>query len=148
MIGLSDEPYRDALKDYIPDCKKAQLRLVVSAVLSNSVQGRDLTLVRPPTRAVAAGSVIEMVCTVECARPGDVVRNVAYLCFAEAPRSGVLVVGDRVKTTRFSGVILGFNEAHAPNHINVVVGSERLVSGRSLGLAPGDRIVIAARDYE
>lgn len=147
-MSSSTEPYSDTLAGYVPECRKAELSFKVSAVLANSVKGRNLQLVRPPTRVVAAGTVVEMVCTAELARPGQLVNDVAYLCFAETIRSGVLVVGDRLRARGLRGVVLGFNEDHAPNHINVIVGAEQAASGRSLGLEPGDLIIVGARDYD
>ncbi|RJQ07116.1 MAG: hypothetical protein C4551_07235 [Bacillota bacterium] len=145
---MSGEPYSNTLVGYVPECRKAELRFTVSAVLANSVKGRNLKLVEPPTRAVPAGAVVEMVCTTESVRPGQLVRDVAYLCFAEATESGVLVTGDRIRAGELRGVVLGFNEAHAPNHINVVIGATQAASGRSLGFEPGDLIVVEARDYD
>lgn len=145
---MNSEPYGNTLVGYVPECRKAELRFTVSAVLANSVRERNLHLIQPPTRAVVTGAVLEMVCTTEDARPGEVVHDVAYLCFAETVTSGVLVVGDRLRAGEFRGVVLGFNEAHAPNHINVIIGSGQAASGKALGFEPGDPIVVSARDYD
>jgi hypothetical protein len=38
------------------------------------------------------------------------------------------------------GTVLGFDETHEPNHINVIIGVARRRTGRELQFAPGRKI--------
>jgi len=148
-LGLSSvDPYLHKLAGYVPACRKAPLRLEVSVVLANSVVGRNLRLISPPTRAVSAGAIVELVCTTETACPDRVVHDVSYLCFAKALDSGVLVVGDLIGSTHLRGMVIGFNDDHAPNHTNVVIAAARALPGRELDLEPEELIIVGARDFD
>jgi hypothetical protein len=144
---LADDPYGQLLAGYVPDCQKAEIRLTVRVVLSNQVEGRNLRLIDPSTRAIVRGGIVEFIGTRDDSRPGQVVADVAYLCFAEAEQSSVLVAGDRVDFGAFKGRVVGFNEDHSPNHLNVVVRTDILEPGRKRGLTPGQGLVVCDRAY-
>jgi hypothetical protein len=102
------------------------------------------------TRAVRSGDVHEIVLT-PSARNGNCngrVDDVAYVGFAEFD-GGVIAVGDWVVTGDTTlGRVLGFDETHMPNHLNIVLESHLSLPGVQLGLHPGEPVAIrhAARD--
>jgi hypothetical protein len=55
------------------------------------------------------------------------------------------MVGDAVHAAHrgFLGTIAGFDEAHAPNHFNIVLKHETRRTGRELGLRLDEAIVIS-----
>jgi hypothetical protein len=144
---VHDDPYRTALAGHVPDCQKARIRLVVRAVLSNRIMGRDLKLMDVATRAIERGSIAEFIACERPSRPGDTVNDVAYLCFAEAKESGVLFVGDDIDFGVVTGTLAGFNDVHSPNHLNVVIHVGELATGRTRGLRPGTPVTVAARTF-
>ena len=54
--------------------------------------------------------------------------------------------GDNVTVAgRLIGQIAGFDETHLPNHLNIVVKAGKSVTGREIGLNPGDAIQFEGR---
>lgn len=61
--------------------------------------------------------------------------RIAYLGFVEIISGGVLVAGDELLIDgKVLGRIAGFDETHLPNHINIVIISDKRCDGVSLGL--------------
>lgn len=117
----------------------------VAVVLDGHLENRGLKLIQPMSRAYAAGTVIELIATDDpAAAPGAEVQAIAYIAFVELERSGVILAGDPVVWNgRTIGHIAGYDDTHMPNHQNVIVAVEKRTSGRELGLALEDRIVIS-----
>ena len=46
------------------------------------------------------------------------------------------------------GEVLGFDETHAPNHMNIVLMTDRLLTGRTAKLVPNARLVFVGRSRE
>lgn len=44
------------------------------------------------------------------------------------------------------GTVLGFDGCHLPNHYNIVIHAPRLLTGRSLALAPETPVVFTPAD--
>ncbi len=105
------------------------------AVLDYAIKDRGYTLIGTASRVVRAGDVHELIVTAEAtAAPGAVVNDIAVIGFAEFAQAGVLVAGDEVMMdTQRLGTIAGFEESHAPNHINIVIAGSRCQSGREAG---------------
>ena len=70
------------------------------------------------------GEIFELICTAEpSAKPGGRVDEATYLGFCEVRQAGVIRVGDVVELAgQALGRVAGFDETHAPNHQNIVVG--------------------------
>jgi hypothetical protein len=109
-----------------------------TGILTNVSHGRNMPLIASSSRAVRMHDIHELVCTQQTYAPGQTVDDIGYLAFIEIEESGVLAVGDHmyVGDRRF-GIIIGFNEVHAPNHINIVIEVETLCSGLQAGWKPG-----------
>lgn len=121
---------------------KTELSARLFAVLDLTTEDRGLSLIPQLSRAVRRGDVLELVCTDEDeAGPALTVDRAAYIGFAEVSEAGLLLCGDMVTVRQEEiGTIAGFDETHLPNHLNVVIRSKRLVTGRELDL-PLDELV-------
>jgi hypothetical protein len=67
--------------------------------------------------------VIELITTTqkEC-KPGDRVDRVTYIGFAEIQAGGVLRIDDQVVVKgEPRWTVVGFDETHHPNHLNVIM---------------------------
>ena len=115
-------------------------------ILDIAHHSRRLVLLPTYSRVLVAHSVQELVMTNEAGKkPGDVVDRVAYLGFFEVARSGCIIVGERLLANgREIGHVIGFDETHAPNHMNIVVRAKELRTGKQLGLRLGTRIDLKA----
>ena len=88
-------------------------------------------------RAIEEHSVHEiMLCDEADVTAGGVVDAVAYLGFVEIGTGGVIAAGDTLVVGGTPlGTVLGFDETHAPNHLNIVVVKHgRPETGHGLGL--------------
>jgi hypothetical protein len=89
------------------------------------------------------------VSTAEPARPGDSVESVGYLAWVAFERPGVLIVGDTVLVDgRELGEVCGFDETHAPNHYNIVIKTDELLTGRTARLSPETRVTFVGQSRE
>ena len=118
---------------------KAPVTGRICAVLELRYDRRGLELIPQPSRVVRTGDVHELFVTDEAgAAPGRVVDRATVLGFFEAIQGGVVRAGDRVTIDgREIGTVVGFDETHAPNHLNIVVGAPSLATGVDLGLDLG-----------
>lgn len=105
-------------------------------------QGRGLHLESFNSRALLQHEIHELILTTEPgAGKGSTVDRVTYIGFFEVLLGGmarigdVVVTGDRLDTEL--GVLAGFDLTHAPNHYNLVLSSERDVTGIDLDLRVG-----------
>ncbi|MEU2679579.1 hypothetical protein ABZ638_22100 [Streptomyces sp. NPDC007107] len=116
------------------------------AVMEHRRLTRGMKLERWQTRAVCAGAVHELMTTPSPPPPGsDRVDDVSYLGFAEFG-AGLLAVGDAVREAdgTLLGHVLGFDDTHLPNHMNVILLSEDRHTGRQRGLVPGDALELVS----
>lgn len=114
----------------------------VVAVLTSKRDARSLQLIHPWTRCVLQHEVHELLMTDEAdAAPGGTVNRVAAIAFVEFACSGLIMGTDRVVIGgRDVGAILGFDETHCPNHINIVLRGPERKTGLEWGIK-GDDIV-------
>ena len=143
------EPYEAGLARGRPQSIKTPLSGRVVVVLDTRRDQRGLALIHPQTRCIRAADVHEIIVTDEQSRgPGDQVEHVAGVGFFAFDESGVIMVGDEIRTDRTGliGAVVGFDESHAPNHFNIVVQAARSQTGRELGLRLGDRFVVVGRE--
>lgn len=136
------DPY-GALTDR-PPSKKSDVLAKIVTVFGNKRDKRGLNLITPYTRAVLQGQIHEFIITDEKdARPSSVVDRVGYLCFAEIKKGGAIMFGDKILVGgRLMGHLVGFDEYHMPNHINIVLYAEDLKSGFDLEIKVGQDMLI------
>lgn len=120
----------------------------VVVVLDTYRDGRQLALIHPYSRCVRAADVHELIITDDAsAKPGVTVDRVAGVGFMTFDMSGVVMVGDKLTCPRLGsfGVVVGFDLAHDPNHMNIVLYDTTRASGRALGLELGDELCFEAQ---
>ncbi len=117
-------------------------RIVV--VLDGLIDNRGLSLIKPPSRAFPAGTIIELIGTDDAAAsPGGTVEKIAYLAFVELTNGGVLLNGDPVYcNSQLIGTLVGYDDTHMPNHQNTIIKMNERKSGAQLGFALSDEIII------
>src|SRR5580704_7346503 len=99
----------------------------VVTVLDSTHEERGLKLICTYSRALKKNSIHELITTDETEKkPGDTANRIAYLAFFEVSRGGCIIVGEKlyVDGARI-GEIVGFDETHEPNHINIIVGVKK-----------------------
>lgn len=134
---LIADPYEHALR------RSCDGRLV--AVLDLAFDDKPYQLIENISRAVSAGSVHELICTDDDPAPGGRwVRHVSIIGFVEFEKGGIVAVGDEVRIAgRPVGRVAGFDESHAPNHINIMMHAVRRTSGFDLAARVEDPVVIS-----
>jgi hypothetical protein len=117
----------------------------VVTILASSHEARGLRLIPTYTRALRRDSIHELIATDETSKkPGDTVDRIAYLAFFEVSRSGMVIVGESLLADDVPiGTVLGFDETHEPNHINIVIGVGQRQTGKQLKLRIGSKIRLA-----
>ncbi|MBP8614175.1 MAG: hypothetical protein KBI40_04890 [Firmicutes bacterium] len=131
------DPYTRKLvtTNYYAD--KSILSARVVAVLRGELENRNLELIPQPSRVVKQGEIHELIVTDEESSPGKKVQRIAYVAFVEFLSGGVLLSEDLVFAgNRLLGSIAGYDMAHFPNHMNIVINGERL-SGEESGVTVG-----------
>ena len=122
--------------------KKKPVTGEIVVVLGLKLKSRELDLIKQPTRVINRDEVHELIATDEDAAPGRAVNNILYLGFFEVAAGGVIVVGDDLSLNqKHIGKLAGFNEIHAPNHINIVFKADQEFAER-MKMRNGDGIVL------
>ncbi|MCX5382369.1 Gfo/Idh/MocA family protein [Streptomyces sp. NBC_00083] len=145
VVELVEQAYRTARS------KERRLRMPAKEpvgahlvkLLFHRRDDRGMSLSPWGSRCVRAGDVHELVTTTDHpSAPGDRIDAVGFLGFAEFTRATVLERGDQLWLgERLIGVVVGFDECHAPNHYNVLIHSDRLLTAEDLDLSAGDLVV-------
>ena len=140
---MADDPYvRNIFGKKNPYYAKRSVKGQLVVVLDGTYEERGLSLIKPPSRALRAGEIHELIVTDESAQPGIKVNNIAYVGFIEVTIGGVIVVGDEVHVgNKVIGKIAGYDETHMPNHLNIVLNGERS-PGKERGLVLEEEVVI------
>ena len=120
-------------------------------VISDSMrENREMQLIIQKSRAVAEKEIHEVIVTEEKdAKPGAKVDTVAYQGFFEVINGGLISVGDHlIIGNKFIGKVCGFDETHYPNHINIVVITDKLATGLGNQLQLGDEVIFYMADED
>lgn len=117
---------------------------VVIAVLRTSRVDRGLKLIAERTRCIRRSDIHEFIITNESdPRPGGAVDRIGYLAFVEFETGGVIAAGDVMSIDgRDVGQLVGFDETHAPNHMNIVIRSEDRTAGLARGIELGQSVIL------
>ena len=120
------------------DGPKRALRGTLIKVLRHRREQRGMSLEPYASRCVRAGEIHELAVTDHPETgPGARIDRIGFLGFAEFTCAGVLDRGDELWIgDRCVGTVLGFDACHFPNHYNVLVHAERVVTGSDLRLLP------------
>ena len=114
----------------------------VVTVLNSAHEARGLKLIATWSRALPKNSIHELIATDEAGkRPGDTADRIAYLAFFEVTRGGCIIVGETLFVDgKAVGEIIGFDETHEPNHINIIIGVKQRQTGRQMKISVGSQI--------
>jgi hypothetical protein len=125
-------------------CQKCDVLAEIVVVLSRKISNRGLKLISPYSRAVVTGGIHEFIVTDESrALPLSSVDRAAYVGFAEIKKGGVIMVGEQVSIVdHVIGQVVGFDETHMPNHLNIVVYSTEWKSGFDHAVSVGQQMRI------
>lgn len=141
---MPTDPY-DSLLDASPyeDAKKSPVTGGTVVLLDVKYEDdRGLELIAPLSRAVQRREVHEILLTDEDdPRSDGVVDRAAVFGFVEIERGGVVAVGDEFAVgDRALGTVVGFDETHAPNHLNVVIRSDDFRTGIEMDVPLGTTV--------
>lgn len=117
--------------------KRAVTGVLVKTLL-HSRTDRGMALEPYASRCVRRGELHELVTTDHReTAPGSRIDRVGFLGFAELTCGGVIDRGDGfwIGDMRI-GTVLGFDACHFPNHYNILISTDRLLTGGDLGLLP------------
>lgn len=119
----------------------------VVTVLNSTYERRGLKLIPTYSRALKKFSIHEIIATDETDKlPGDTANRIAYLAFFEVSHGGCILVGETMFVDgKPVGQIIGFDETHEPNHINIIIGVNTRRTGPQLKIKPGSRIKFSRR---
>ncbi|MEN6412779.1 MAG: hypothetical protein ABFC84_08435 [Veillonellales bacterium] len=136
------DPYAAGKLVSNPYTKKSDVAGPLVAILDGRMEDRGLNLMKPISRCVKTYDVHEIILTDEQeAGPGRKVNRIAYLGFFEVAGGGVIVAGDKVLLDDVCvGVLAGFDETHMPNHLNIVIKTDKLLTGVECGAGLGNII--------
>lgn len=111
----------------------------IVTVLDGRHEQRGIKLISSYSRAVPRYSIHELIATDERdKKPGDTLDRISYLAFFEVVAGGCLLVGQTVHIGGLPvGHIIGFDETHEPNHLNIIISVSERKTGRELDLHPG-----------
>lgn len=106
---------------------------------------RGMTLSPWDTRCVLPGEVHELVVTTDRPRAaGDRIDRVAFLGHTEITAAGLIEKGDLVFCGEtFVGEVAGFDECHVPNHLNILIAADRLVTADVAAASVGTAVRFA-----
>jgi hypothetical protein len=133
------DPYAAGKFTSNPYAAKTDVAGALAVVLRGKMEDRGLELIKPISRCIKKHDIHELILTDEPdAKPGSRVDRIAYLGFAAIADGGVIVAGDEVYLAgRLIGTLAGFDETHMPNHLNIVIRTDRLADGVEQGAALG-----------
>lgn len=137
-----NDPYAAGKMTANPYACKSDISGILKVMLDGRMDNRGLSLMTPPSRCVCVHQIHELILTDEIgAKPGSEVNRIAYLGFFEVQEGGVLLHGDEVwLEDRLIGHLAGFDETHMPNHLNIVIRTDQLMTGSELKASPGSRL--------
>ena len=114
----------------------------VVTVLDSTHEKRGLKLIPTYSRALRKNSIHELIDTDEAdKKPGGTANRIAYLAFFEVTRGGCIIVGETLFVNgKPVGQIVGFDETHEPNHVNIILDVKKRKTGAQLKISVGSKI--------
>lgn len=144
------EPHAGGVLDNdFPYTDKRTVEGHLVCVLGARADDRGLELTVHPSRAVLCHEIHEILMVEDPeAAPTRTVRRVAYAGCVEIARGGMILIHDRVVVAgRDIGTVVGFDETHLPNHMNIaVLASGELRNGEELELEIDDSVSFVMGD--
>ena len=128
--------------------RKTEVRGRMFAILDWAVNDRGLNLMPHISRAVRRGDILELITTEEEGkRSGVIVDQIATLGFVEVTEAGLLLNGDTLSIDKEDiGEVIGFDETHMPNHLNVVIRVANRRTGKEAEIKLDATVKLSAID--
>lgn len=109
-------------------------------LLFHKQMDRGMMLAEYKTRCIRVGEIHEIVTTDQTNEEGKI-NQVGFLGFAEILQSGIIEKGDSVYIGgNLIGKVVGFDECHFPNHYNIVIAANKLITAMDIDLAVEEKI--------
>jgi len=139
---VSKEPHGSGILDKYPYGAKSDVIGRVVCVLDARSDERGMELVIHPSRALRRHEIHELAVTDQGeAAPGLTIDRVAYLAFLAIEQGGVVLQGDTVTAGgKTLGKVVGFDETHFPNHLNILIHAGVRRTGLEVGLRLDDAV--------
>jgi|SRR5690625_2216896 len=135
------DPYK---RNIIPTdlyLKRSTIEGKLVAVMAEGIKDRKLKIIKPITRALCKYEIVELISTDEKVNQLNQVNDVAYLGFVEVQKGGIVRKGDNVFINNKNiGHVLGYDETHMPNHLNLIVRMGKSLTGLDLNLNLKDKV--------
>lgn len=147
---MGKDPYAQGLISFNPFVERRKVKGELVTVLDGRLADRGIELIHPRSRVLQKNEIHELILTVEKdAKPASQVNRICYLGFFEVHQGGVIVSGDQVVIgQKWFGEIVGYDETHVPNHINIVVTADEENTGFEIGLRVGETIEIIPKESQ
>ena len=142
---MSKEPHGTDILDRYPYAAKSDVVGKIVCLLDARSEERGMQLMLHPSRAICRGEIHELAVTDDThASPENTVERVTYVAFFSVEEGGIVLVGDKVEIDGTQlGELVGFDNTHFPNHLNLLVRNNDPKTGPELGLRLGDPIVFS-----
>src|SRR5699024_6241481 len=115
----------------------------VVAVMAGHIDSRGLKLIPQPTRALRKYDIVELIATEEKPNNEGTINSISYIGFFEIKKGGVVKKGDYLMINdKFIGEIVGYDETHSPNHLNMIVEMENKQSGKEMHIDINNKVKI------
>jgi L-arabinose 1-dehydrogenase len=126
------------------DLSKAPGEARFVKIMSHTRDDRGFTLIPHASRCIRATELHEIVLTDSApigGFEGGRIDRVGFLGFAEFVTPAIIERGDIAYTgERVLGEVIGFDECHFPNHYNIIIRGDVLLTGASAGLKVGETL--------
>ena len=137
------DPYQAGIVSKNPFHKKLPFSGSIVAVLSLKYDRRGMKLMPQRSRAVLRNEIHELMLTDETATSGETADRIFCLGFFEVSSGGIIVKGDTLLLgDRAIGTVVGFNDDHMPNHLNIIIHSPSPDTGARLGVELKQAVLI------
>lgn len=147
MIKKKIDPYQAGMVkgDAWVKVKKRVVKGKIVVVADRKWDNRGYQLIPMLSRAVLSNEIHELISTDETKpKPGEEVNSGGVIGFVEFTAGGVIVVGDKVTIGKKEiGYIAGFDETHFPNHLNIIIKTDKRLSGFDLNIKLEDDVNIS-----
>ena len=119
--------------------RKKPVDSVCVHLLFHKREDRGMQYLSFDTRCISKGEIHELMTTNEDVIDKEgVVNKIGFLGFFEFSSGGVLERGDEVQMDgRTIGVVAGFDGCHTPNHYNIIIHCDDLLTSSGLSLEVG-----------
>lgn len=142
------DPYLDTKTESI--IHKPPIASTLCSVHGTRRSNRGMKPIIQKTRCVEQGSIHEIIIVEEgVLREKGIVQDTAYIGFTQFLTGGLLECGDLVYLNNMPlGELAGFDDTHMPNHLNILIQRDSLVTGIDLKCSFSDLIIFYGKHID